>query len=123
VSVQAGSGYLGGVGSRTRQTTEDTTMSKMRASDTTATEHFRTDRIVCEKGLWYFFTREKTLEGPFTSRKGAEQFLQTFIALSKLSSGFEADLMPMDGQDAQKAGHKAPRWVQDPFHRRFGTAA
>ncbi len=40
---------------------------------------FRSDRFFIENGQWFFFTREATISGPFTSRKEAEAELTFYI--------------------------------------------
>lgn len=44
----------------------------MRRNDTEDKLHFRSDRIACENGLFYFTSREGAREGPYTSREQAE---------------------------------------------------
>ncbi|MDP2229210.1 MAG: DUF6316 family protein [Moraxellaceae bacterium] len=41
--------------------------------------HFRSDRITCENGFFYFVTREGTLEGPYRSRQQAEVAAAVYI--------------------------------------------
>lgn len=41
--------------------------------------HFRSDRIVCENGVFYFLTRENTQEGPFDTKIEASQELNLYI--------------------------------------------
>ncbi|AUM12897.1 DUF6316 family protein [Ketobacter alkanivorans] len=40
---------------------------------------YRSDRVFWSGGGWFFLTREKTQEGPFTSRLEAEQELNFYI--------------------------------------------
>ena len=42
-------------------------------------KHFSTDRVVQDDGLWYFYTREGTTEGPYHSRLEAVRTLESFI--------------------------------------------
>lgn len=51
----------------------------MRNTDNEDHLHFRSERINCQNGLFYFSTREGTLEGPFTSRDQAEIAAALFI--------------------------------------------
>lgn len=44
----------------------------MRHNDPKDMLHFRSDRIACENGLFYFTTREGGSRGPFKSRDQAE---------------------------------------------------
>jgi hypothetical protein len=95
-----------------------------RTGDAGSREYFRSDRFVCEKGLWYFLTREKALEGPFASRKCAEQYLRTHIALANIASGFDAELVPLEGEKPKtKSAQGTKPWITDPFHKRLGSAA
>ena len=41
---------------------------------------FRSERISCENGMWYFQTREGTLIGPCDDREEARQQLAVFLA-------------------------------------------
>lgn len=41
---------------------------------------FRSQRLCCENGEWYFHTREGTLNGPFADRQEAEKALAVFVA-------------------------------------------
>ena len=43
--------------------------------------HYRSDRIVCENGRFYFVTRECTQEGPFDNKLEAEQELNLYIRI------------------------------------------
>ncbi len=43
---------------------------------------FRTNRMVQDGGSWFFFTREKTVEGPFESRMDAVNQLEVYIKLA-----------------------------------------
>ncbi len=43
---------------------------------------YRTDRMVCDGGQWFFFTREKTVEGPFECREDAVEHLEVYIRLA-----------------------------------------
>ena len=45
--------------------------------------NFRSDRFCQINGMWYFITRERTQEGPFHNRTGADLGAQRYIA-SKL---------------------------------------
>lgn len=102
-------------------------MKAKRASDEETRNHFRGDRYQCENGLWYFFTRENTLEGPFASRKCAEQYLQTYVAMAKILNGSEVMNLTVEAGPITASGNgiqsKTTNWVLDPYHRRFGVAA
>ncbi len=51
----------------------------MRGNDPEDRVHFRSDRITCENGLFFFTTREGTLEGPYGTRNQAEVAAALFI--------------------------------------------
>lgn len=51
----------------------------MRGNDTEDRMHFRSDRITCENGLFFFATREGMLEGPYGTRDQAEVAAALFI--------------------------------------------
>ena len=40
---------------------------------------FRSDRFFAENDKWFFTTREGTVEGPYDSRKDAEQELEIYL--------------------------------------------
>ncbi len=42
---------------------------------------FRSERMSCVNGAFYFVTREGTMEGPFASREEAEKELAYFIRM------------------------------------------
>ena len=67
-----------------------------RKTDTGTRTNFRTDRFFCQDGLWYFNTREGTLEGPYATRKAAESYLKTYITLTRLSSNLDMTLEPTE---------------------------
>ncbi len=54
-------------------------MSIKRTSDPSERTWFRTDRMTEDGGLWFFHTREKTLEGPFASLFDAKMQLDRYI--------------------------------------------
>lgn len=51
----------------------------MRNSDDADKLHFRSDRIACQNGAFYFSTREGTFEGPFHTREQAEAAAALYI--------------------------------------------
>lgn len=51
----------------------------MRSSDSEDKLRFRSDRILCLNGLFYFNTREGTQEGPYRSREQAEVAAALYI--------------------------------------------
>lgn len=57
---------------------------------------FRSQRLCCENGDWYFQTREGALNGPFTDRQEAEKALAVFVAHKILEASANAQ------EDAEK---------------------
>jgi len=51
----------------------------MRRNDIEDKLHFRSDRIACENGMFYFTSREGVREGPYTSREQAEVAVAVYI--------------------------------------------
>ena len=56
-------------------------MAHKRKSDLKVNAWYRTDRMLEYDGLWYFHTREKTIEGPLHSEHDAQSRLKTYISL------------------------------------------
>jgi len=54
-------------------------MFRMRRDDPKIPQVYRTDRMVIEGGNWFFYTREKTLEGPFEGEIEAYNQLRHYI--------------------------------------------
>jgi len=54
-------------------------MLNKREQDPDLTVHFRSDRVSLVNGLYFFSTRENTLEGPFFSKEDAERETQAYI--------------------------------------------
>lgn len=50
-----------------------------RSDDLRDRVHFRSERIACQNGFYYFNTREGTLEGPYRSRDQAEVAVAFYI--------------------------------------------
>lgn len=67
----------------------------MRHNDTRDALHFRSDRIACENGLFYFTTREGGSKGPFRSRDQAEIaagiYIREQLPLTKVAGTQRAD--------------------------------
>ncbi|MCB1707924.1 MAG: hypothetical protein KDI10_04200 [Halioglobus sp.] len=61
-----------------------------RRDDSGAYTRFRSNRFCQQGGKWFFFTRERTMEGPFDYRAAAEIRLADYIKV--MTSG----LMPTD---------------------------
>ena len=64
-------------------------MSEKRTTDLAERTWFRTDRMTEDGGFWFFHTREKTLEGPFSSMFEAKNQLDRYIKVQ--NSGLLAD--------------------------------
>ena len=45
----------------------------MRAGDSNNAHYFRSDRVFCVEGEWFFATREGKDQGPYTTRTEAER--------------------------------------------------
>jgi hypothetical protein len=54
-------------------------MLSKREQDPDVTVHFRSDRVSRVNGLYFFSTRENTLEGPFSSKEDAERETEAYI--------------------------------------------
>lgn len=50
-----------------------------RSQDSNPTLHYRSDRVSLVNGLYFFSTRENTLEGPFSSRTDAERETEAYV--------------------------------------------
>ena len=101
-------------------------MSTQRNADSGTRKQFRTERFFCQEGLWYFNTREGTIEGPYATRKCAAQYLQTFIALSRISDKLgDMKLVPTEAEQVaatRRDKQRSKTWDFDPFHSRYGIA-
>jgi hypothetical protein len=98
-------------------------MSTQRSTDATSKTRFRTDRFFCDKGLWYFSTRENTVEGPYATRKSAEQYRETYLTLMRLAPALDVALEPLDGDTTQPLQGGGKVWDFDHFSGRFSSAA
>jgi hypothetical protein len=54
-------------------------MLSKREQDTETTVHFRSDRVSRVNGMYFFSTRENTLEGPFFSKEDAERETEAYV--------------------------------------------
>jgi hypothetical protein len=64
-------------------------MASKRETDPVTRSWFRTGRFTEDQGLWFFHTREKTTEGPFSSMFDAQNQLDRYIKVQ--TSGLLAD--------------------------------
>ncbi|WP_191488690.1 DUF6316 family protein [Pseudomonas sp. FEN] len=61
-----------------------------RAQDSSEATHFRSHRVTVINGLFFFSTRENTLEGPFFSRDDAERETQLYLKRMQLAKDIRA---------------------------------
>ncbi|AYC33594.1 hypothetical protein D3880_15055 [Pseudomonas cavernae] len=54
-------------------------MYGQRASDLSASTHYRSERISAVNGQYFFSTREGTLEGPYFTRFDAEREIGQYV--------------------------------------------
>ena len=71
-------------------------MTDKRKDDSEERTWFRTKRLFQEQGLWYFHTREGTLEGPFASKEQAESRVEFYIKTMSSRFAPPPDLKLMD---------------------------
>jgi hypothetical protein len=64
-------------------------MTDIRKSDNKSRAWFRSSRFFQQQGKWFFYTREGTMEGPFSELQDAEKRLNEYIKI--MSSGFMPD--------------------------------
>ena len=64
-------------------------MPSVRKTDSQLRTYFRSDRFTEESGKWFFYTREKTLEGPCESLMQAKIRLDRYIKV--MSSGMMSE--------------------------------
>jgi hypothetical protein len=72
-------------------------MSAKRRDDTRVPNVFRTDRMVQEGGMWFFYTREGTLEGPFDGQLEATIQLDKYIKVVNSGLLLEREIGFQDG--------------------------
>lgn len=54
----------------------------------------RSERLFEEAGSWHFYTREGTVEGPFSSKFGALDRLDTYIRMMQAGISVDTDRGP-----------------------------
>ena len=64
-------------------------MLAKRKGDSKAATQFRSDRMFCEGGSWFFYTRGGTAEGPFGNEAEAAARLEAYIHV--VESGMESE--------------------------------
>ena len=67
-------------------------MTDVRRSDKEPRKWFRSSRFFKQEGKWFFYTREGTIEGPFSDMEHAEGRLREYVKI--MNSGF----MPRDSK-------------------------
>jgi hypothetical protein len=95
-------------------------MSAKRRDDTRVPNVFRTDRMVQEGGMWFFYTREGTLEGPFDGHLQATIQLDNYIKvvnsglLSEQEIGFQGGIgqQPEVRADSPLAGFPVDKFIR-----------
>ncbi len=50
----------------------------MRAGDSKQAHYFRSDRVFCVDGAWFFATRERKDQGPYQTRTHAEREMAAY---------------------------------------------
>lgn len=70
----------------------------MRSTDPQSKLHFRSDRISCENGQFFFSTREGALNGPYNTRHQAEVAASQFIRDQLDPTRLASNLNPLDPQ-------------------------
>jgi hypothetical protein len=89
-------------------------MADVRKTDQEPRMWFRTSRFFQQEGKWFFYTREGTMEGPFTSMEAAEDRLEGYIRI--MSSGF----MPRNSKlkvESADPGRLRAEAAKDPWGR------
>lgn len=66
-------------------------MLNKREQDPSHAVHFRTDRVSRVNGLYFFSTRENTLEGPFFTKEDAERETDAYIRRMQANKGVPLD--------------------------------
>ena len=64
-------------------------MLSKRDQDPQTAVHFRSDRVSRVNGLYFFSTRENTLEGPFFSKEDAERETEAYIRRMQAASPYQ----------------------------------
>lgn len=64
-------------------------MLSKREQDPAPTVRFRSDRVCRVNGLYFFSTRENTLEGPFMSKEDAARETEVYIRRMQAASAYQ----------------------------------
>ena len=65
-------------------------MLSKREQDPAPTVRFRSDRVSRVNGLYFFSTRENTLEGPFTSKEDAARETEAYVRRMQAASPYQS---------------------------------
>lgn len=69
-------------------------MLSKREQDPVTAVHFRSDRVSRINGLYFFSTRENTLEGPFFSKEDAERETDAYIRRMQAAKVSPSESLP-----------------------------
>ncbi|MGA3680722.1 DUF6316 family protein [Pseudomonas graminis] len=64
-------------------------MLSKREHDPAPTVRFRSDRVSRVNGLYFFSTRENTLEGPFMSKEDAARETEVYVRRMQAASAYQ----------------------------------
>lgn len=64
-------------------------MLSKREQDSAPTVRFRSDRVSRVNGMYFFSTRENTLEGPFMSKEDAERETEAYIRRMQTATHYQ----------------------------------
>ncbi|MBD8706924.1 MULTISPECIES: DUF6316 family protein [unclassified Pseudomonas] len=64
-------------------------MLSKREQDPAPTVRFRSDRVSRVNGLYFFSTRENTLEGPFMSKEDAARETEVYVRRMQAASAYQ----------------------------------
>ena len=80
--------------------------------------YFRTERMQQSNGIWFFLTRESAQEGPFSTKKEADEALQRHSAVwhCNLFSNREFDHINSLGLQTEIARRSALTAVNEPSY-------
>lgn len=79
-------------------------MSDFRKDDVVRRTQFRSaSRIFQDGGLWFFYTREGTVEGPFGDRRQAEKMLESYVQTMSSRFAPPIDLKLVDDEAFRKS--------------------
>lgn len=71
-------------------------METMRKNDTEGKSRFRTDRMIKNENLWYFCTREGSIQGPFQNPTEANNQLRKYIQIMSKNLAGDFSMEPCE---------------------------